>query len=215
MAVACICGSFGKPAAEHEHDCPVRRAWERGGGAADVTAAGIELERTVPPVCNCGVDLGTQPYRHARSCPVYRAWVGAERPEVGSLGFSIDRRDNSAPLFTVGQKCRTRDGRRARVLAVDLAGRQPIAAAISSLAGLETVVQFYANGRYANDEGFNWDLSPAPRRAVVWVNWYGPVFASEAYESFAEAEKGASRPGLLCERVARVKVEITEGRFDD
>src|SRR5687767_1689685 len=62
--------------------------------------------------------------------------------------------------FAVGDLVSTRGGRRARILATDLAAIQPIVAAVEPLdeGGEETVETYYANGRYRREGSCGWDL---------------------------------------------------------
>jgi hypothetical protein len=64
--------------------------------------------------------------------------------------------------FAVGDLVSTRSGRRARILATDLAANQPIVAAVEPLdeGGEETVETYYANGRYRREGSCGWDLLP-------------------------------------------------------
>jgi hypothetical protein len=64
--------------------------------------------------------------------------------------------------FAVGELVSTRGGRRARILATDLAAIQPIVAAVEPLdeGGEETVETYYANGRYRREGSCGWDLVP-------------------------------------------------------
>jgi hypothetical protein len=64
--------------------------------------------------------------------------------------------------FVVGDLVSTRGGRRARILATDLAAIQPIVAAVEPLdeGGEETVETYYANGRYRREGSCGWDLVP-------------------------------------------------------
>jgi hypothetical protein len=64
--------------------------------------------------------------------------------------------------FTVGALVSTRGGRRARILATDLAALRPIVAAVEPLDedGEETVETYYANGRYRREGSCGWDLLP-------------------------------------------------------
>ena len=64
--------------------------------------------------------------------------------------------------FLVGDLVSTRGGRRARILATDLAASQPIVAAVEPLdaGGEETVETYFANGRYRREGSCGWDLLP-------------------------------------------------------
>lgn len=225
----CICEKASPDPSTHEHDCPVRRAWERGGGGEKCAECGVHggheancatgraVEREAQafmdtlrsgPSCACGLGSTKPAYRHGRGCPVYRAWLQRPRAAGVDAGPVIG---DGVPLFTVGQVCVTRDGRRARVLAVDLAGEQPVAAAVMRSDGTETVETYTALGGYS-DSSRACDLLPAPRRAVVWVR--GRWDAGGKYDCWL-GDKRLGKPDGNSAATFEIRVELEEGRFDD
>jgi hypothetical protein len=93
-------------------------------------------------------------------------WSGGGDPWlVFNAGAALDaarRPGLKANCFAVGDLMTTRSGRRARILATDLAAIQPIVAAVEPLdeGGEETVETYYANGRYRREGSCGWDLLP-------------------------------------------------------
>ena len=106
-----------------------------------------------------------------------------------------------------GETCRTRDGREARVYAVDGGGKFPIHGAVLLLDGW-IALAWQLDGRYSYDEETaRLDLMP-PKR-VMWVNRYlghvgGPFGSREAADFNAN-------PG----RTECIRVEYEPGQFDE
>lgn len=203
MAIACICGSFGKPADQHEVDCPVRRRAEQesGGslGAPSIKPPDLTVREdgvVVPGTrgCDCGLGSTKPAYRHARSCPVYRAWVERERPEDG---------------FAVGQAVRLKGhDLRGRVICVDARG--PSAVVVLWDKGATEVAEHMAGSL----------LEPAPRRAVVWVGAFDGAFSETPVglrpRNLLGVYREHERAVAIADGVKSLtRVELEEGRFDE
>lgn len=107
-------------------------------------------------------------------------------------------------IFDPTKPVRTRDGRPARILATDLKGEDPIAAAVLSLfsgEGAEEVIHEYQeDGRYIREREHELDLLNVPERTFKFVNVYagGTLGMSHRSESGANgAERAGYRIGLL------------------
>lgn len=109
-------------------------------------------------------------------------------------------------MFKVGDKVKTRDGHDARILATDLKGSDSIAAAVV-IGDCEYISMHGSNGKLCLSEK-NHPLDLMPPVQVVYLNCYDGYVAT--YLDKARAIEGASH-GL----VARLRIEITPGRFDD
>src|SRR5262249_54749554 len=137
-----------KPASRHEGVCPVYQGWldemcpecrrsRREGHAAKCTVAGVGFtpllglapvkEEGKPEPCpDCGRSAGEP---HMRGCPE------GVRPAGGAGWMGRGR------AFVVGEVCRTRDGRVARVICVDAAhDRFPVIALVKENDGSERTV---------------------------------------------------------------------------
>lgn len=68
----------------------------------------------------------------------------------------------------------TRDGRKARIIATDLAGNQPLAVAVTDPSGNEWLSCFSLDGAYYVHKTSlaPEDLVNAPDVKIVWFNWY-------------------------------------------
>lgn len=107
--------------------------------------------------------------------------------------------------FKVGDVVKSRDGRSARILAVDVAGPWSIAAAVRHPSGSEYLLSYSADGRLHPDGKSAADLMP-PKK-VWYVNLYPNSFASK-YATRKEADAGADADRIAC-------VRFEEGQLDE
>ena len=160
--------------------------------------------------CNCDNWDKSDPSLHRLDCTVYRSWL--------SRGAYAAK---TPPAFTVGQECRTRDGRRARVVCVDRKSKWPVVALVELPDGGEELCSYSERGwkvqplrpggvHHENPS----DLLPAPRRAVVWVGMFAghypdvsPLIGTYSKDMLDKARADGVK--------ALVRVELEEGRFDD
>ena len=109
--------------------------------------------------------------------------------------------------FTVGQKCQTRDGRDARVICVDRAGKHPIVALVTDRQGYEHLYSYPSSGIRAPVDGDDpSELIPPKRSGTFWVNVYDG-YPSSCHGSKELALKNSFSPT----RLACVEVQWTEG----
>ena len=122
-----------------------------------------------------------------------------------------------AKEFDPTKPCATVDGRKAKVMAVDVDGGNDgplIAARIANrVAALgEYIALFYPNG-----SAFGFDaqegLVNVPEKIVRYVNWYetGNSAFVTSYASRRDAENAAAG----WHRIACIRVEFEEGQFDE
>lgn len=121
----------------------------------------------------------------------------------------------------VGDVCRTRDGRRARVVADDRSGRYPVVALVMDEDGSEGVLSYQIDGKTRALGLDSQDLCPPVRRQRAWVNVYddGPgvpllVLGIYGYREDADVGAGEITP-KMARRVACIAIDIEEGRFDE
>ena len=112
-------------------------------------------------------------------------------------------------IFKPGMTLKTRDGRDARVYAIDGEIPHPIHGAILT-DGKWALRSWTEEGRF--DHRFT---DPAPYdlmqpKRELWVNVYPWPLEAFAYVNKTEADDCAD-----VKRIARIRVEYTEGQFDD
>jgi hypothetical protein len=110
--------------------------------------------------------------------------------------------------FKPGETYKTRDGREARVYAVDGGRNQNIIHGALLMDGAWLSQTWSSDGRMIKGNLCPEDLMP-PKRGL-WVNVYdgGAVSYGFACRDDADASAGEYR-------IARIRVEYTEGQFDD
>jgi len=111
--------------------------------------------------------------------------------------------------FKVGQRVKTRDGRDARILAVDLKGECPVGAAVDNGAG-ETLERYTASGRFYGDNAdsdFDLIKPPVVRVYDAWVNMY-PNGVIGAYATRDSADSCATASRIAC---LHIRQEYEEG----
>ena len=113
--------------------------------------------------------------------------------------------------FKPGETYKTRDGREARVYAVDGTSARPIHGAIYN--GTHwSLNEWKADGRQRTAGENGRDLMPPKRE--LWVNFYTPARDDSPNYSFWPSREIADKwAGEF--RIARIRVEYTEGQFDD
>ncbi len=112
-----------------------------------------------------------------------------------------------------GGKVQTRDGRPVKVLSTEGAALFPIVGYVDGQVRPEV---WQPNGGWEPWEGPR-DLIPAPKKHVGWVNVYasslpnaGPFILRTTLRSRADADR------VACDnRIACIRVEFTEGQFDE
>lgn len=104
--------------------------------------------------------------------------------------------------FDPKKPVQTRDGRKARVLAVNLKGACPIAAAIED-SDEEFVTQFFTSGRLSSEGDTPDDLVNPVHKVPIWVN----VYSDGSYEPHATSAS-ALMNGRNRESCFQVDVEI-------
>lgn len=114
-------------------------------------------------------------------------------------------------MFDPKKPVQTRDGRSVRILATDLSLEDggAIAAVVQERANL---YRFQADGRRRDDAETPDDLVNIPEKIVRYVNVYDAAqmgLHPSAEEADRVARYCSSRP------VARIRVEFTEGQFDE
>ena len=122
--------------------------------------------------------------------------------------------DKENPLAT---KVQTRDGRKARLLAVDLKSHShkfPIVAAVLQSDGTEYIEIFYEDGRkyQANDSGY--DIVNTPVTHEVWMNCY-PRSGDGKQSDIGWSTRKEADAGAAPTRIARLHVTFVEGQFDE
>lgn len=137
-------------------------------------------------------------------------------PSANVPGFAYRRPEQPKPTavpFDPTKPCRTRDGRKVRILCTDKKGDYPIVAIVTEDADNEGMFGFRPDGRYGGvNDGMNLVNDPplGPKVQTVWVNLYGNNGNPGAHRSRRNADE-SMEPG----RVACVRVEVPEGRFDE
>jgi hypothetical protein len=83
-------------------------------------------------------------------------------------------------IFEVGKTYKTREGRDARVICVDMAGGPPIVALVVVDRGpdCEGIFRYYVDGSHSKSGESSNDLMPPTR--TVWVNFYATRCACSA-----------------------------------
>jgi len=115
--------------------------------------------------------------------------------------------------FKPGETYKTRDGREARVYAVDGAGIWCIHGAIKEY-GEWCSASWFSSGR-ADSDTSDGDLMPPKRE--LWVNvhkWKDGTITLRNHNSKRDAELYADMD-IGDRNIARIRVEYTEGQFDD
>jgi len=112
--------------------------------------------------------------------------------------------------FDQTKPCRTRDGRKARIISTDLKSFSPIVAIVDHENGREECVGiFHLNGRIIDHMDRPDDLVNVPEKHVRWLNIYDTPDA-KLYMTKEQADKLADDTRLAC-----VRIEFEEGQFDD
>ncbi len=101
----------------------------------------------------------------------------------------------------------TRDGRKARVYATNGAGIYPIHGATENRNELWTVQKWREDGGFL-DEGIH-SLDLMPPKQVRYVNVYKDEVEG-AWSCRNDADRSAARSRLAC-----IRIEFTEGQYDD
>lgn len=126
-----------------------------------------------------------------------------------------------AHTFDPAKPVQTRDGRKARILATDLAGRYPIAAAIAARRGTyalptELVERYHADGKMGACGPTSADLVNVPVETVEYRNVYPGGMAGSAddyvsvpYDTAGSAKAARSR---LAPEVFTIEITRTDGR---
>jgi cell wall assembly regulator SMI1 len=114
--------------------------------------------------------------------------------------------------FDPSKPVMTRDGRTARILCTDLAGQQPIAAAVMRRDGVESLSTHYANGEFWSPSARHHDLINVPEERTVWVNVFEDLKIDHGWASKEEADTAALK-GAMIARIACIPLtyEIGEG----
>jgi len=114
--------------------------------------------------------------------------------------------------FDPSKPVQTRDGRPARILCTDVKNDQfPICAAFWRN-GVELADLFARDGKFYSDHECNSDLINIPEKRVGYVNVYPHRIDSSFHLNRKSADLFASEN---VSRVACIRVEYEEGRFDD
>ncbi len=115
--------------------------------------------------------------------------------------------------FDPTKPVQTRDGRKARILATDKTGGQPIIALVQDPLSRccqphEIAESFCSDGRYfpyGTDESSK-DLVNIPQKIVQWINIYKKTGVGCAHATREEADNIA-----MIDRVACIRIEVEEG----
>ena len=111
-------------------------------------------------------------------------------------------------MFKVGDKVQTRGNHKARIIFDDAKGEYPVVALISK-GDDEIPIAYTAEGKYFEGGASNTDLIPKPKTHTRYINVYtnhvGGLFKTR---SDADCASGLKRTGCI-------KVELTEGQWDD
>lgn len=100
---------------------------------------------------------------------------------------------------------RQKVGLAVRIIARDLKGNYPLAAAVTYPEGCEKLERYTFDGRYYHDSGpTKWDLENVPETHRIWLNIYGNGHVGGSYRSKAAANNMAAN-----DRVACVPVDVT------
>lgn len=117
-------------------------------------------------------------------------------------------------IFKPGETYKTRDGREARVYAVDGRGDFSVHGAILDKDGWSPA-EWTKSGRHYGPEMVGpYDLMPPKRE--LWVNVFrdnGTHVWFRAWDNKQEAD--FQERDISSTRIARIRVEYTEGQFDD
>ena len=129
---------------------------------------------------------------------------------VGGIGFHIqEEMAMTNKTFDPTKPVQTRDGRKARILATDLCGKngETIAAAIHRVdfQGCEILSAFFDDGSSSRGPRSD-DLVNVPERVTKWCNIYGPRY----YGSRIDADKCA-----ITGRVAVAELIFEEDKLVD
>ena len=121
----------------------------------------------------------------------------------------MNKKFDLAKAIANGGKCRTIDGRSARIICTDARGNYPITALIADRNGDEEPYCYSASGAFRwDDKQHEVDLINIPERHVRWVNFYSSLPTQMAcdHESRETADRCASS-----DRIACIRVEFEEG----
>lgn len=121
--------------------------------------------------------------------------------------------------FKVGDAVQTRDGRKARIIADDVArtsDKRTLAVLVTLGDGSETLSAYRADGRLDWEFEDKWDLVPLPRKRTVWVTWWAsPDNITKEFvvrdHPYGYSAQVAKKDGAL----ACMRFELVEGQFDD
>lgn len=112
--------------------------------------------------------------------------------------------------ISMDKQYQTRNGRRAKILAVDVKDADyTVAAIVERFDGTEGVETFTNEGRHIRSEKGGMDLIEIKSKRVMWVNVYNDdlfVYHRDRAHCDKNAEDG---------RIARLRIEFTEGQFDE
>lgn len=115
--------------------------------------------------------------------------------------------------FKPGETYKTRDGREARIYAVDGRGDFSIHGAILDKDGWYPAEWTKSGRHYGPEMAGPSDLMPPKRE--LWVNVFGPWLHCGVHETRRDADRADSCATGSEPRIARIRVEYTEGQFDD
>ena len=110
--------------------------------------------------------------------------------------------------FKPGETYKTRDGREARVYAVDGDSAYPIHGAILGVDGW--VIRTWTKGGTFDCRPGNTASDLMPPKRELWVNVYDSGAVSYGFVCRDDADESAGKY-----RIARIRVEFQEGQFDD
>lgn len=115
---------------------------------------------------------------------------------------------NEKPL-DLTKPMQTRDGRKVRLLASDLAGKFPLVVAVARPDGSELLAVRCKNGGVYSGRQNEGDIINVPAKVIRYLNIYSDragLLHPSAIEADDVAEIG---------RIARIRIEFNEGQFDD
>lgn len=115
---------------------------------------------------------------------------------------------NKKPL-DITKPMQTRNGWEAKLICNDLAGNSPLGVRIKRQDGTEFVTSRLIDGRCWDHTTSDFDIINVPTKIVRYLNFYGPEHCF-MYDTRPEADEHSSPNRIAC-----IRVEFTEGQFDD
>ena len=122
-------------------------------------------------------------------------------------------------VLDLNKPVQTRDGRKVRVLATDRKGAAyyPVLGLLTQADGEETVESWTLVGEFYSGDTDEADLVNVPEKIVGYLNVYGTrsQYGQTSYRLYDSRAIADAEADDMRGRIACIRVECEEGRFDD